>query len=221
MMESDQSVPDTRAKGERMTKGELTRRKIVAAAAPIFNQHGYEGSSLADLMEATGLKKGGIYRHFSSKEELAAEAFDYTWDAAWRARMLHVDENATGIEKLKQLIANFIDYRSPVAGGCPILNTAIDSDDGNAVLRARVGKALRSWVARLESIVKQAAERGEIRPGVDPKTLAVLIVAPLEGALMMSRLERNDYALRTVQQHLNHYLDTEVAPSRRTRISAK
>ena len=53
-----------------MTKGEQTRRKIVAAAAPIFNQHGYEGSSLADLMEATGLKKGGIYRHFSSKEEL-------------------------------------------------------------------------------------------------------------------------------------------------------
>ena len=46
------------------------------AAAPIFNQHGYEGSSLNDLMEATGLKKGGIYRHFASKEELAAEAFD-------------------------------------------------------------------------------------------------------------------------------------------------
>jgi TetR/AcrR family transcriptional regulator, transcriptional repressor for nem operon len=221
MMESDQSVPDVGAKGERMTKGEQTRRKIVAAAAPIFNQQGYEGSSLADLMAATGLKKGGIYRHFSSKEELAAEAFDYTWEAAWKARMLHVDENATGIEQLKQLIANFIDYRSPVAGGCPILNTAVDADDGNSVLRARVGKALRSWVARLESIVKQAAEHGEIRPGVDSRTVAVLIVAPLEGALMMSRLERNDYALRSVQQHLIHYLDTEVAASRRGRISGR
>jgi TetR/AcrR family transcriptional repressor of nem operon len=59
-----------------MTKGELTRKKIVEAAAPIFNQHGYEGSSLNALMGATGLKKVGIYRHFSSKEELAAEAFD-------------------------------------------------------------------------------------------------------------------------------------------------
>src|SRR5438477_6660554 len=120
-----------------MTKGEQTRRKIVEAAAPIFNQHGYEGSSLNDLMEATGLKKGGIYRHFASKEELAAEAFDYTWETAWNARLLHVDEKANGIEKLKQLIANFVDYRSPVAGGCPILNTAIDADDGNPVLRAR------------------------------------------------------------------------------------
>lgn len=198
-----------------MTKGELTRRRIVAAAAPIFNQRGYEGSSLADLMAATGLKKGGIYRHFSSKEELAAEAFDYTWEAAWNARMLHLDAKASGIEQLKQLIANFIDCRPPIAGGCPILNTAVDADDGNSVLRARVSKALRSWVARLQSMLKQAAERGEIRSGVDPKAVATLVVATLEGALMMSRVERNDYALRRIQQHLNHYLETEVAAFRR------
>ncbi len=123
------------------------------AAAPIFNQHGYEGSSLNALMEATGLKKGGIYRHFASKEELAAEAFDYTWEAAWNARLLHVDEKA--------------------------MNTAIDADDGNPVLRARVAKALRSWVSRLQFIVEQAQEQGETRRGVDSKAVAVLIVASL------------------------------------------
>ncbi|HET8924648.1 MAG TPA: TetR/AcrR family transcriptional regulator, partial [Candidatus Acidoferrum sp.] len=84
--------------GKVMTKGEQTRRKIVEAAAPIFNKRGYEGSSLSDLMDATGLKKGGIYRHFSNKEELAAEAFDYTWETARNARLLHVDEKANGIE---------------------------------------------------------------------------------------------------------------------------
>src|SRR3984893_2906324 len=210
-MRKDRSVSTGGSAGKFMTKGEQTRRKIVAAAAPIFNQRGYEGSSLNDLMEATGLKKGGIYRHFSSKEELAAEAFDYTWEAAWNARLLHVDEKANGIEKLKQLIANFVDHRSPVAGGCPILNTAIDADDGNAVLRARVAKALRSWLNRLQTIVKQAKEQGETRAGVDPKTVATLIVATLEGALMMSRLERSDEPLRRVKQHLKRYLDKEIS----------
>jgi TetR/AcrR family transcriptional repressor of nem operon len=162
-------------------------------------------------MEATGLKKGGIYRHFSSKEELAAEAFDYTWEAAWGARLLHLNEKTSGIEKLKQLIANFVDHRSPVAGGCPVLNTAIDADDGNPILRARVTKALRSWLTRLRTIVKQAQERGETRPGVDAGEVATLIVASLEGALMMSRLQRNDEALRRVQSHLNRYLENEVA----------
>ena len=196
-----------------MTKGEQTRKKIVQAAAPIFNQRGYEGSSLNDLMEATGLQKGGIYRHFASKEELAAEAFDYTWEAVWTARLLHVDEKANGIDKLKQLIANFIEHRAPVAGGCPILNTATDADDGNSVLRSHVAKALRSWVTRLQNIVEQAKERGETRPGVDPKAVATLIVASLEGSFMMSRIQRNDEALRHVQSHLNRYLENEVAAS--------
>jgi TetR/AcrR family transcriptional regulator, transcriptional repressor for nem operon len=197
-----------------MTKGETTRRKIVEAAAPIFNTRGYEGSSLNHLMEATGLKKGGIYRHFSSKEALAAEAFDYTWEAAWNARLLNVDEKAGGIEKLKQFIANFVDHRSQIAGGCPVLNTAVDADDGNSVLRGRVVKALHSWAARLQAIVKQAKKQGEARRSVDPKAVATVIIASLEGALMMSRLGRSNEPLRTVQQHLNRYLDNEVAAPR-------
>jgi TetR/AcrR family transcriptional repressor of nem operon len=197
-----------------MTKGQQTRRKIVEAAAPIFNQHGYEGSSLNALMEATGLKKGGIYRHFANKEELAAEAFDYTWETAWNARRLHIDEKGGGIEKLKRLIANFVEHRSPVAGGCPILNTAVDADDGNPVLRARAAKALRYWLQRLQEIVEQGQEHREIRPEADPNAVATVIVASLEGALMMSRIHRSNAALRLVQSHLNRYLDTEVAGSR-------
>jgi hypothetical protein len=90
--------------------------------------------------------------------------FDYAWDAAWSARLLHVDEKANGIEKLRRLIANFVNYKAPVAGGCAILNTAIDADDGNPVLRTRVGKALRSWLGHLQAILEEAHRRGETRP---------------------------------------------------------
>jgi TetR/AcrR family transcriptional regulator, transcriptional repressor for nem operon len=197
-----------------VTKGEQTRRRIIEAAAPLFNKRGYEGTSINDLMEATGLRKGGIYRHFSSKEELAAEVFDYTWEAAWKTRHLELDQKTEGIEKLKQVIATFIDCRSPVPGGCPVMNTAIDADDGNPVLRARAGKALRSWLRRLQNIVIEAQQRDEIRRDVDPKALATLIVASLEGSLMMSRLQRNDDSLREIQSHLDRYLDTSVAPTR-------
>jgi len=70
-----------------MSKGQRTRERIVAEAASLFNQRGFDGSSMSELMEATGLEKGGIYRHFSSKEELAAEAFDYAWKEALDIRM--------------------------------------------------------------------------------------------------------------------------------------
>src|SRR5437879_9606459 len=69
-----------------MRKGEQTRQEIIRKAAPIFNQRGYDGAALSDLMRATGLEKGGIYRHFESKQQLAAEAFDYAWRIALDTR---------------------------------------------------------------------------------------------------------------------------------------
>jgi len=60
-----------------MSKGEATRQRIVEAAAPLFNQRGFAGCSMQDVLDATGLEKGGLYRHFGSKEELAAESFTY------------------------------------------------------------------------------------------------------------------------------------------------
>jgi len=98
-----------------------------------------------------------------------------------------------------------------VPGGCPVLNTAIEADDRNPVLRAHAAKALRFCLSRLQAIVEQARKRGETRPGVDPKAVATVIVASLEGALMMSRLKRNDEPLRIIQSHLSRYLENEVA----------
>jgi TetR/AcrR family transcriptional repressor of nem operon len=193
-----------------MPKGEETRARIVAKAANLFNQHGFEGSSMAALMEATGLEKGGIYRHFSSKEELAAEAFDYAWNAATEARMYKLDSIANRADRLKQFVANFVGRRPAIAGGCPLLNTAIDADDGNEILRDRARKSLREWRERLSSMVREGVARGEVRRSVNPRELATLIIAVLEGALMACRLEDNREALRVAQSHLDDYIENTV-----------
>ena len=193
-----------------MSKGEETRQRIVAEAAKLFNQRGFEGASMSDLMEATGLEKGGIYRHFSDKEEIAATAFDYAWRAAMEARMNNLDAIPNSVDRLKQFVRNFVERRSSVPGGCPLLNTAIDSDDGNPVLRERVLNALRAWRRRLGAMIRIGIEGNEIRRGVDPKKLATLVISTLEGALMISRLERHNEALVSAQSYLENYLEKEV-----------
>jgi TetR/AcrR family transcriptional repressor of nem operon len=199
------------------SKGQKTRGRIVAQAANLFNRRGFEGSSMSDLMAATGLEKGGIYRHFSSKEELAAEAFDYAWKSAFQTRMQDLEQVPNSINKLKRFIANFIERRSPVPGGCPVLNTAIEADDGNPLLRDRVRAAWREWRDYLAEIVAAGLKRKEIRPEVDAKQVATLIISSLEGALMIARLERNKEALLTAQSHLERYLHTEVQLQSRSR----
>jgi TetR/AcrR family transcriptional repressor of nem operon len=190
-----------------MGKGEQTRQEIIRKAAPIFNQRGYEGAALSDLMKATGLEKGGIYRHFESKEQLAAEAFDYAWRETILARTSDLDASQNSVDQLKQMVANFVERRGIIPGGCPLLNTAVDNDDGNPLLKQRARRALKEWREQIVRIVQSGIRRGEIRANRDAKALATLVIATLEGAVMLGRLEKSEEPLRTVQAHLLRKLE--------------
>jgi TetR/AcrR family transcriptional regulator, transcriptional repressor for nem operon len=190
-----------------MSKGDITRQRILAEAAAIFNQRGYEGCSMQAIMMATGLEKGGIYRHFESKEELAAEAFDYAWSISSAKRRIHMDEIADPVAKLKQHVANFM-TRSGLAGGCPLLNTAVDSDNGNPILRDKVRKALRGWQTMIAGVLEDGIAAGIIRVEIDRCAVANHIIGSLEGAMLINRIERNDIALRQTVERLDGYLES-------------
>src|ERR1700757_5021748 len=161
--------------GGSVRKGEATRQDIIRKAAPIFNRKGYSGAALSDLMRATGLEKGGIYRHFESKQELAVEAFVHAWKLSFDARFEGAGEISNTVDRLKQVVRNFRDRRAGlVPGGCPLLNTAIDSDDSNPVLRAKARQALSSLLDRLQAIAEEGQRRGEVRGEVDSAKVAPL-----------------------------------------------
>ena len=94
-----------------------------------------------------------------------------------------------------------------VAGGCPLLNTAIDSDDGNRQLRA---KALASLLDGFQAIANEGKRRGEVRSGVDCARLATPIVSTLEGSLMLCGLEKTGAPLELAVEHLENHLDANV-----------
>jgi TetR/AcrR family transcriptional regulator, transcriptional repressor for nem operon len=189
-----------------MHKGESTRQRIIEQAAPIFNQHGYAGCSMHDVMKATGLEKGGLYRHFSTKEELAAEAFRYSMQKSVKLRTDNLDRSHGAMQMLRSFIERFVETTTFMRGGCPLLNTAVDADDGNPVLRELAREAFRDWRERLAKIVRDGIRSGEISESANPRQIANTIIAMLEGALMMSRLEGNKTALKDAQAALDGVL---------------
>jgi len=194
-----------------MSKGANTRQRIIELAAPIFNQRGYAGASMQDVMDATGLEKGGLYRHFSSKEELAAEAFRYALANAVKTRTEKLGGVQGTIPRLRFVIERFVEAPSTVPGGCPLMNTAIDADDGNPVLRELARKGIEDWKLRLTAMVREGISAGEIRPETEPRRIAHALIAGLEGALMISRLEGTQQALVDVRATLNAMLDAIAA----------
>jgi TetR/AcrR family transcriptional repressor of nem operon len=188
-------------------RGIATRQRIVEQSAAVFNRQGYSGTSMSALMAATGLEKGGLYRHFESKEDLAAAAFDYAWETVNEPRRRGLEDCRTSLEKLLLVVRNFVEPpQRAIPGGCPLLNTAIESDDGNAVLRERARGALDEWRSGIAEIVCQGIRGGEFRTDIDPVGVATIVISSLEGAIMFSRLEKTREALFMVGEHLEGYL---------------
>ncbi len=191
----------------RSSKGDQTRQRIIQKAAQVFNRQGFAGASMSDLMEATGLEKGGIYRHFESKQELAEAAFDYAWEAVSAPRERGMDESSSSLEKLLRFVRNFVgEPPRTVTGGCPLLNTAVDCDDGNPMLRNKARAALSGWRSRIADLVRSGQENGELRKTIDPDSVAVVMISSLEGAVMIGGLEKTREPLHIVGEHLKEYL---------------
>ena len=192
-----------------MRKGEQTREMILERAAELFNQQGYFGSSLSDLMRETGLEKGGIYNHFHGKDELALEAFDYACKVVWQS----VEEELAGkTNAADRLLAMLAAYRRliedpPFAGGCPLLNTAVESDDAHPVLRERARWAMTRWRRWIQKTVSRGIAAGEIRPQTDADTLASIVIATIEGAVMLSKLYDDPVHIHRAVDHLTGYIN--------------
>jgi len=197
------------------TKGERTRRRIVELAAPVFNRQGFVGASLRDLIDATGLEKGGIYNHFGSKEQLALEAYDFAMTRVTEGLARSQDGATDAIDRLTRMIRAFAESarRPAIEGGCPIMNTAIEADDTHPDLRDRARESMTLWHRLVGRIVKDGKRDGTLAADVDPYALASTITGALEGALMLSRLYGDP-------AHMDHVVDHLIAHAESLRVTA-
>ncbi len=194
---------------DNLSKGEQTKVKILQQAAELFNQKGYAGSSMSDIMRVTGLKKGGIYNHFQSKDELALQAFDYANACIQEHYRIALKGKSHAIERLHAIVNAFRSYavNPPIKGGCPILNTAIESDDAHSALRDRTQQAMDSWRHMICRIIEIGIQKGELCPDINPDEMTTIMIATVEGAVMMSKLYGDSIHLERALNHLSQYLE--------------
>jgi TetR/AcrR family transcriptional repressor of nem operon len=197
------------------SKGERTRQRIVELAAPVFNRKGYVGASFRDLIDATGLEKGGIYNHFGSKEHLALEAYDYAMTCVTEHLARSQDGATDAPDRLTRMIRAFSEgaRRPALDGGCPIMNTAIEADDTHPELRDRARASMTLWHRLVGRIVKDGKAEGTLRVDVDPYALASTVTAALEGALMLARLYDDPTHMDRVVDHLVNHVNTLRTPT--------
>jgi len=191
-----------------MRKGKLTREMILGKAAGLFNSRGYFGASMSDLMDATGLEKGGIYNHFGSKDELALAAFDYAVSINAARMKANIESHEKALDKLNAFLDTFSDIiaNPTIPGGCPLLNCAVESDDAHPALREKVRGAVAGLLKSVERMITAGVKSGELKSDISPPAMATTIVAALEGAVMLVKLYDDPARMETIVSHLKSYL---------------
>lgn len=186
-----------------MSKAERTKQFIIEQTAPIFNMKGYSGTSMSDITDATGLTKGSIYGNFENKDEVALAAFRFNVKKLQDTFSREMDKQSTFKGKLLVYPRLYSEYANlkVTKGGCPILNTATESDDTHPILKKSAERTLIYWKEKIVFFIEQGILAGEFKAkSIDTERTALTIIALIEGGVMISKLTGNLNDLSNVMQ---------------------
>lgn len=186
---------------------------ILKQASRLFNSHGYKATSIGHITKATGFTKGAVYRHFKSKEGLEAETLAYLTSQIYENLGKRIKQEKNAGDKLRAVLSYHESYvtKPPIQGGCPLLNAAIEADDSNPQLRKKAHGILNTLKESIIHILDRGIEYKQIKKTVDKNYFATVMIASLEGAIMMSKLSKTDHDIRTVLKHLEKMIsDIEI-----------
>lgn len=172
-----------------LTKAEKTKQFILETAVPLYNEKGISGVSIDDVLEATKLTKGCLYGHFDNKEDLSEQVIDLALKKISDKIRAEVFKGKT----VKAKLFIFMDfYKNPldsyIAGGCPIFNTAVESDDNYPGVKQKVAKTFRNGQEEISALLQEGINNGEFSSDLNPVIFAFKMVAAIEGGTVMCRV---------------------------------
>jgi TetR/AcrR family transcriptional repressor of nem operon len=184
------------------------RAQIVDAAGRLMSQQGFAATSVDDVIRAAKLSgKSHFYHYFRSKDELGYAVLARQFERFAERGLAVLREPM--IEPLDRL-ALFIDtlVALQVARGCrggsPLGPLAAELADGHEGFRERIAEVFERWAAQLRSLLWEA--RPQLADDADTARLARFVIATLEGALLMARVNRDPAALEGIAYDLKRFV---------------
>jgi TetR/AcrR family transcriptional regulator, transcriptional repressor for nem operon len=191
-------------------RGAATRSRIIEAAADLIYAQGVEGTSLDDVMVASGASKSQLYHYFVDKDALVLEVI-----ALQAERVLAAQQPQLGaLDSLRALKAwgkaivrlnELVDMR-----GCPLGSLANELANTSESARKRLDESFSMWRDRIETGLAKMQERGELAASADPHDLALALLGAVEGGLLLAKTAQSgrpleialDMAIDHVARHM-------------------
>jgi len=162
-------------------RGTETRRRILEVAAQAFADRGYAGTSVSDVLKASGVTKGGFYFHFPSKEALALATLRHEQEQWAGSVMAAVLRHPGAVDQLDAMVEALCDLHQQDPSCRVISRLCNELGDEHPELRPQLGTQLTTWMDMVAGVIRKGQDEGDIRPEVEPAVAAEIAVESFIG----------------------------------------
>ncbi|WP_324786254.1 ScbR family autoregulator-binding transcription factor [Streptomyces sp. H51] len=175
----------------RQERAEVTRAAILEGAARVFDAEGFHGTTLGDIVKESGVTKGALYFHFSSKEELAQHLIDEQFSALAPMENLDNPGLQSAIDILHHMARLLVENVRVRAG----IRLVTDQSSKTSI----VSEPYTKWIEIFRKCLAEAQQRGDVKADVDCERVAAMIVGSWTGIQLSSQVlcGRKDLSERT------------------------
>ena len=191
------------------TKGDLTRQNIINHSMQLFSVKGYFNTSIADILKATSLTKGGLYGHFRSKEDIWYAVYDECVKI-WKSIVFNGVRNIPDpLERIERVVENTMKHylgADLFAGGCFLLNSLVELSGQSSTMSNRVLEGFKSFSELLRLWLKEAEQKGMLRDGLNHGAIANFILISLNGTAPLYSSSKDPAIWKQTIAQLHFYI---------------
>ena len=198
------------------TKGEATRQRIIEKSMQLFSVQGYFNTSIAGIVKATGLTKGGLYGHFRNKEEIWYAVYDECV-RVWKGVVFQgVRQISDPLGRIERVLENSLKHylgAGVFEGGCFLFNALVELTGQSPAMSNHVLKGFKAFSALLRLWLEEAEQKGVLRDGLNLDGIANFLVISLNGAAPLYAASRDPAIWQQTLAQLHFYIKSLRKPA--------
>jgi TetR/AcrR family transcriptional regulator, transcriptional repressor for nem operon len=171
-------------------KGQETRQRIVDAAADLIFQQGVAHTTIEDVRAAADVSSSQLYHYFDDKPALVRAVVDHQADTIVGGQETFDLSTLDGLRAWRDWVIKH-QREHGCSGGCPIGSLGSELAETDPEARAHVAEGFERWEATIQSGLREMHARGRLTPDTDPDTLALALLAALQGGLLLTQIKRD------------------------------
>jgi TetR/AcrR family transcriptional regulator, transcriptional repressor for nem operon len=183
----------------RARDAERTRLDILRAGFNEIYEHGFQATSISNIVAKANVTKGAFFHYFPTKSDLgyalADEILKNMMLERWITPLSAYKNPVQGmISRYRKLMEDTSD--EDLAMGCPLNNLTQEMSSVDPVFRDKLQKVLESWIEETEKYLRKAQAEGFLKPNVDARKVAQFLVMMEEGsgAIVKNLRDRKVYS---------------------------